>query len=61
MTPIEFKTSAQRIFGKSGWKGQLAEALCVNRSTIWRYTSGERPIPESVALALEALANRERA
>lgn len=61
MTPEDFITAGRRLFGKSGWRGQLAEALKVDRSTVWRYATGTREIPGSIVLALEALANRERA
>ena len=60
MTPTEFTEAGKRIFGRSGWKGQLAEALQIDRATVWRYVNGKRPIPEPVALAMEALAQRER-
>jgi hypothetical protein len=59
MTPEQFQTAAQRIYGKSGWKGQLADALDIHRATIGRYAKGARPIPETVALALEGLMARE--
>jgi predicted transcriptional regulator len=60
MTSAEFIEAGKRIFGKSGWRGQLAEALRIDRATVWRYANGIRPVPESISLALEALANRER-
>ena len=60
MDKTAFIDAATRIFGKSGWRGQLAEALAVDRSTIWRYEKGKREIPETVALAMEALTERAR-
>jgi len=36
----------------------LAQALGVDRRTVQRYLAGTVPIPETVALALEALAKR---
>jgi transcriptional regulator with XRE-family HTH domain len=61
MSPVQFCETAKRIFGKSGWKGQVADALQINRSTVWRYANGTSAIPEQVSLAMEALLKRERA
>lgn len=55
-----FIDAGKRAFGKSGWKSQVADALGVDRTTVWRYISGVRPIPESIAVAMEALQNRSR-
>jgi len=53
-----FIAAGQAIFGKSGWKGQMAEALGVHPTTITRYVGGS-PIPDVVALAVEALRARK--
>ncbi len=61
MTPDQFMDSGKRLFGRSAWQGELADALGINRTTIWRYSRGKREIPERVALALEALESRRAA
>jgi predicted transcriptional regulator len=38
--------------------GRLSRALEVDRSTVHRYLNGTTPIPKTLELALEALANR---
>ena len=60
MNANEFTTQGTRLYGRHGWKSELADALKISRTTVWRYAKGERPIPESVALALETLAERQR-
>jgi plasmid maintenance system antidote protein VapI len=57
MTPADLKSTAAAL-GLSG-RG-LARALQVNEKTYRRWISGEVPIPHTVALACEALANRHR-
>lgn len=58
MNASDFEAAGKRLFGRHGWRAELAEALGVHRSTIWHYEKGKRPVPESVALALEALEQR---
>lgn len=55
MKANDLTRAGQAIYGKIGWKGQLAEALGVHRSTITRYLRGAE-IPRSVELAVERLA-----
>jgi hypothetical protein len=50
-----FITAGQRLYGKHGWKTQLAETLGMSRATIHRYANGELAIPGRVALAMQAL------
>ncbi len=61
MTPNQFEETGKRLFGRYAWQGELADALGINRTTIWRYAKGKREVPERVALALEALETRARA
>lgn len=55
MNDIEFCVSAQKIYGKSGWKGQLAKRLGRRRETISRYANGRMPVPPTIELAMRAL------
>ena len=55
MTAEEFIASGKRIYGKSGWQKQVAEALGRTASTVNRYARGHDPIPEIVALAMKGL------
>lgn len=55
VTPSEFRAARKRL-GLSVAK--LAEALGVTDRTINRYNGGDWPIPETVALAMEALEAR---
>ena len=50
-----FITAGQRLYGKHGWKTQLAETLGMSRATIHRYASGALPVPGRVSLAMQAL------
>ncbi len=50
-----FITAGQRLYGKHGWKTQLAETLGMSRATIHRYASGSLPVPGRVSLAMQAL------
>lgn len=59
MNATEFIERGKRLYGRHGWKSELADALRINRTTIWRYSKGDRPIPESVALALDTLTERQ--
>lgn len=58
MDASQFILAGQRLYGRHGWKSELADNLGLDRTTVWRYAKGDRPIPESVQLALEALLNR---
>ena len=61
MTGPEFIMIGKRLYGRSAWQGQLADALGINPATVWRYSRDKRPIPAPIVLALEALLKRERA
>jgi hypothetical protein len=50
-----FITAGQRLYGRHGWKTQLAETLGMSRATIHRYATGDLPVPNRVALAMQAI------
>ena len=55
MTHEQFCASGQRIYGKVGWKGQLAKRLGKRRETISRYANDKLDVPPSIELAMKAL------
>jgi len=55
MKADDFILAGQRLYGRHGWKTQLAETLGMHRGTIARYANGELRIPPRVVLALTAL------
>jgi len=60
MKPSELRALCVEIYGAKGWQTRLAEALKRDPSTVRRWVSGAVPIPEPVAIAVEALAERKR-
>jgi hypothetical protein len=59
MTPEQFRAIGARLYGKVGWRRQLAEALGFHRQTIYRYADGSYAVPLSVQLAMQALQDRQ--
>lgn len=59
MTAQDFERVGRKIFGKR-WKAPLARALGLGPVTVWRYASGQSPIPLAVELALAHLSARCR-
>ena len=59
MTAEEFVRSGEALFGKR-WKAPLSRALDIDPVTIWRYATGQWPVPVVVALALAALKQRRK-
>jgi hypothetical protein len=55
MTHDEFSAAGARIYGRHGWRTQLATRLGLRRETISRYASGHARIPVAVELALQTL------
>lgn len=51
MTGEELKQFGIAFFGSDGWQSGLAEALDINRSTVWRYVSNNS-VPGPVAGAV---------
>lgn len=54
MRPSELQSAAVKLFGKRGWIAILAARLGLERTAIWRYTSGAIPVPGPVAAAVKA-------
>jgi len=59
MDAAQFAALGQRLYGRHGWKSELADKLGLDRTTVWRYARGDRPVPESVRLALETLLTQQ--
>jgi hypothetical protein len=57
VTPEEFVREGEALFGKR-WKAPLSRALGIDPVTIWRYATGQWPVPLVVELALAGLRHR---
>jgi hypothetical protein len=57
VSPEEFVREGEALFGKR-WKAPLSRALDIDPVTIWRYATGQWPIPVVVELALASLEHR---
>jgi hypothetical protein len=58
LTAEEFVKGGEALFGKR-WKAPLSRALDIDPVTIWRYATGQWPVPVVVDLALSALKQRQ--
>ena len=59
MTPEDFIREGEALFGKR-WKAPLSRALEIDPVTIWRYATGQWPVPVVVELALDALKQKKK-
>ena len=59
LTAEEFVHAGEALFGKR-WKAPLSRALDIDPVTIWRYATGQWPVPVVVELALETLKQRHK-
>ena len=59
MTPEDFTKYGQRLFGRKKWKTQLANALCVNVSTIHRMVH-RAVIPGPWQVAIRSLLEQKK-
>jgi hypothetical protein len=59
VTPDIFIASGQKLYGRKKWKVQLADALGVDVTTIWRLTKREQ-IPGPYEVALKAMLENKR-
>jgi hypothetical protein len=57
LTAEEFVKTGEALYGKR-WKAPLSRALDIDPVTIWRYATGQWPVPVVVDLALAALKQR---
>jgi hypothetical protein len=55
LTPDEFKRIGSEVLGGRGWQRSLAHGTGWSPSTITRYLQGALPVPQDVAVLLEAL------
>ncbi|XAI96020.1 immunity repressor [Microcystis phage Mwe-JY26] len=60
LTPEQFKSIGSEVLGGRGWQRSLSKATGWSQSTITRYIQGVLPVPQDVALLLEALATLRR-
>lgn len=60
MTKDELRRHLKFIYGYGG-QTRLAEALCVNGSTVRRWCGGSIKIPGPVAMAVRCMAREKRA
>jgi len=54
MTPKEFERAGIQLFGPKDWKAGMSRVLSRHPSMIWRYATGESPIPDWVPIVLES-------
>lgn len=59
MAPVDFERAGLALFGKR-WKTAMARALELDVATVWRYTTGQTPIPKPVELAIRYLVLTDR-
>lgn len=53
MTHSDFARLARAVYGDFSWRSAIAKAHTVNRSTVYRWSVGDAPIPDKVARSLE--------
>ena len=58
MKAHDLEAAGQRLYGKSGWKHQLAADLDVSRKTIWAWLNNS-PIPRTAQMAIQFLIDRK--
>jgi hypothetical protein len=56
MSPADLIIAGELVYG-SQWRKPLAKAIGYSRRMIWYYESGERQIPENVAISVRRLAD----
>lgn len=59
MTPQALARIGQTIYGRR-FKAPLARALGIDRVTLWRYLTGQLPVPVAVSLAVKQLRRQAR-
>lgn len=56
MTKEQFIPLAREVFGHFGFQSQAAKKFRVNQSTVYRWTTGDIPIPPEIGRAMRAAA-----
>ncbi|WP_020476178.1 hypothetical protein [Zavarzinella formosa] len=59
MTPEEFASHCETIYGKAGWLSKLARDLVREPRTVRRWKTGESPVPAKVQSWLRVKAGQE--
>lgn len=59
MTKDEARAGLVELFGED-WPLKAAEATGIHRSTLWRYVSGETPVPPAFAWGLTKALETEK-
>jgi len=54
-----FSRLARETYGNFGWRTAIAKRHYVNRSTVYRWSVGEAPVPDWVASDLQREAARK--
>ena len=57
----DFSRLARETYGYFGWRTAVAKRHYVNRSTVYRWSIGEAPVPDWVAADLQKEAARRAA
>ena len=60
MTPKQFENAGIKLFGKHGWKVRMSRVIGRDPSMIWRYATGQAPIPELVAFYVSVLVKESK-
>jgi hypothetical protein len=53
VTADELRQAGIKLFGSRGWTSALAAKLGIDRVSVWRYVSGQLPVPGPVAAAVQ--------
>ncbi len=59
MTPKQFEGAGIKLYGRR-WKVRMARVLGRDPSMIWRYATGQAPIPELVAFYVSTLVKESK-
>lgn len=58
MTANELVQICRDLYGTEHWHALLASAVGVHRTTVWRWSTGEKPVPKAVEALLLAWVDR---
>lgn len=60
MDPSELRGALMSLYGRRGFVYPATQDLGVSRSTIWRWLSGQSPIPKAIVLAVRGMLRNKR-